>query len=87
MRGFLVMSIAVIGLEVVLTSKLPGLSPLLAYPGQLAGKWMDPGTPLLPQRAGTTAAATSSAPAPVTLAAAVIPSTTIPAPSPGQTLN
>ena len=56
MRGALAVSLGLIGLQVLLTSSLNNLIPAAAYLTTLAGKWIDPNTPLIPQ-AGTTSTA------------------------------
>lgn len=47
MRGFLAGALVLIGLQVLVSSNLPALGTGLAYPGQLAAKWMDPAVPLI----------------------------------------
>lgn len=47
MRGFLTIVLVLIGLEVVVSSPLAGLSSAAAYPAALASSWMDASTPLL----------------------------------------
>lgn len=47
MRGFLAGALALIALQVLVSSKLPLLGSALAYPGQLAARWVDPSVPLI----------------------------------------
>lgn len=76
--GLLAGSLALIALEVIVTSGASGaIADLLAWPGQLAAAWMNPAVPLIAQRAASSsAAATSSAaanaPTAATLAAATM---------------
>ena len=56
MRGFLAVVLGLLGLEVVLTSQLPGLASALTYPATLARAWMDPAQPLIQSKAGTSSA-------------------------------
>lgn len=70
MKGFAAGALALIALQIFLSTPLASLSTAAALPARWAQAWMSPYAPLIPARAGTTTtpaapAATGTAPAPV----------------------
>jgi hypothetical protein len=54
-RGALAVALGLIGLQVLLTSRINDLVPAVAYLTTLAARWIDPEVPLIPQPPGSSA--------------------------------
>lgn len=52
MKGLVAMSLALIGLQVLLTSSVGELVPAVSWVTSAVGKWIDPDVPLIADKAG-----------------------------------
>jgi hypothetical protein len=59
-RGLIAVSLGLIGLQVLLTSPLNELIPAVSYLTTLAGRWIDPTVPLIPDKGGASATTANS---------------------------